>query len=367
MSVDRILGSHDVILCVGVGGVGKTTTAAALAFGAAAGGRRTAVVTVDPAVRLKDALGLAADDGRLHRVPVPGSAALDAMLLDVKRTFDDLVRSLTPDAAHADRVLGNLIYRNLSGVLSGTAEYMAVEAVHRLYATGDYDVIVVDTPPSRHAIDFLDAPTRLVSLLESRAFHVLQNPARILPGAGSRVAGMLLRGVLSGLERFTGAGVLGDVAEFAALVEPLTTALARRMQAVAALLASDATAAVLVTAPEPRAADETAALAASLAARGMTLAGVVLNRSRPRVVDGSCAAPAGLPADLRGRLEASYADLRAASARQSAIVAPLLDAAAAPLVATLPLLDVAPATLDDLARVAAHLFDGGAATSSART
>jgi anion-transporting ArsA/GET3 family ATPase len=357
VSLRRVLDRHAIVLCIGAGGVGKTTTAAALAAGAAAGGRRTAVLTVDPARRLEDALGLAGGDARLHRVALPGGGALDAMRLDVTRTFDELVRSLTDDQAHAERILRNGIYRNLSGALAGTAEYMAVETVHRLHATGAYDLIVVDTPPSRHVVDFLDAPRRLVSVLESRAFQILQNPASVLPSAGSRMATLVLRGVLSGLERVTGLGLLHDVAEFAGLVESLTEALGRRMRAVADLLASEATTALLVTSPEARLARETATLAACLAARRLSLSGVILNRALAHPASGACVPPPALDPELRRRLAAAYEDLCVAAARQAETLAPLLAGAGAPLLAEVPLLEVAPSALPDLVALAGRLLD----------
>jgi len=166
MTLAEILDGRRLVLCVGSGGVGKTTTAAALAVGAARRGRRTAVLTVDPAQRLRDALGLGDLDGRPRRVPLAGEhARLDAMLLDVKRTFDELVVGLASTPEQARRVLDNRIYQNLSGTLAGSAEYMAVETVLRLAETGDYDLLIVDTPPARHAVDFLDAPRRLLRLL----------------------------------------------------------------------------------------------------------------------------------------------------------------------------------------------------------
>src|SRR5438552_639579 len=157
----------------------------ALAVEAARRGRRTAVLTVDPSHRLKDALGLSALAGRPSRVSLAGIGArgahLDALLLDVKRTFDELVRALATTPEQARAVLENRLYQNLSGTLAGTAEYMAVEQVYRLAAEGGYDLLVVDTPPARHAVDFLDAPRRLANLLDSRAFAILKDPTSILP------------------------------------------------------------------------------------------------------------------------------------------------------------------------------------------
>src|SRR5689334_12272173 len=245
-----------IILCVGSGGVGKTTTAAALAVEAARRGRRTAVLTVDPSHRLKDALGLGALSARPRRVPLgvigARAAHLDALLLDVKRTFDELVLALAPTPAQARAVLDNRLYQNLSGTLAGTAEYMAVEQVYRLAQENGYDLLVVDTPPARHAVDFLDAPRRLARLLDSRVFAILKDPTTILPAAGSRLAHMILAGVLRGLERFTGIGLVREVGEFVGVIEALTGALRTRVGAVGDLLRSEATAPILVTAPEPR-------------------------------------------------------------------------------------------------------------------
>src|SRR5215831_10411541 len=247
MTLSEILDGRRLVLCVGSGGVGKTTTAAALAVGAARRGRRTAVLTVDPAQRLRDALGLGDLDGRPRRVPLPGDhARLDAMLLDVKRTFDELVVGLASTPEQARRVLDNRIYQNLSGTLAGSAEYMAVESVLRLSETGDYDLLVVDTPPARHAVDFLDAPRRLLALLESRVFGILKDPTSILPGAGSRIAHFVLDAVLRGLERFTGMGLVREVGDFVRAIDTLSLALAARIRAVQTTLTGAGTALVLV-------------------------------------------------------------------------------------------------------------------------
>jgi anion-transporting ArsA/GET3 family ATPase len=216
MTLARLIAERRVVVCVGSGGVGKTTTAAALAVAAAREGRRTVVLTVDPAQRLKDALGIGTLDGRARRVPLGRGHHLDAMLLDVKRTFDELVRGLATHPEQAARVLENRLYQNLSSTLAGTAEYMAIESVQRLVEAGAHDLLVVDTPPARHAVDFLDAPRRLLALLDSRAFAILKDPTSILPAAGSRLAHMVLSGVLHGLERFTGVTLVREIGEFVA-------------------------------------------------------------------------------------------------------------------------------------------------------
>lgn len=359
--LSELLDARRVLLCVGSGGVGKTTTAAALALAAARRGRRTVVLTVDPAQRLKDALGLDALDGHPKRVPLAGeSLPLDAMLLDVKRTFDELVRGLASTPDQARRVLDNRLYQNLSGTLAGTAEYMAVETVYRLVEEHRYDLVVVDTPPSRHAVDFLDAPRRLVALLDSRAFAILKDPTSILPAAGSRLASLVLGGVLRGLERFTGIALVGEIGEFVRAIEALTEAFRERVRAVAALLASPETAVLLVTAPEPRLATETAALAQALAAIALPIHGVVVNRALPQTVFGRGAttppSPADLPAPLAARLARSWLDLRTLAARQEGALAPLVRATGAPIVAEVPLLANAPGSLDDLAALATHLL-----------
>jgi anion-transporting ArsA/GET3 family ATPase len=370
MTLPEILDGRRLVLCVGSGGVGKTTTAAALAVAAARRGRRTAVLTVDPAQRLRDALGLDELDGRPRRVPLPGShARLDAMLLDVKRTFDELVLGLASTPEQARRVLDNRLYQNLSGTLAGSAEYMAVETVLRVAETGDYDLLVVDTPPARHAVDFLDAPRRLLRLLDSRAFAILKDPTSILPAAGSRLAHLLLGGVLRGLERFTGIGLVREIGDFVRVIEDLTGALRVRVGEVDTLLKSDATALLLVTAPEPRLTGETEELARALAAVQLRVHGVVVNRVLPRGLYG--VEPTHLPPlpgvsdALAGRLARAVADLRTLAARQESTLAPLLRTAAAPLLAEVPLLATPPGSLSDLEVVAAHLFPecGGAAVA----
>jgi anion-transporting ArsA/GET3 family ATPase len=361
VTLDEIIATRRVLLCVGNGGVGKTTTAAAIAVEAARRGRRTAVLTVDPSRRLKDTLGLGRLDERAQRVPLgdePGH--LDAMLLDVKRTFDELVRELAGSAEDAERILGNRLYQNLSGALVGSAEYMAVESVYRLVDEAAYDFVVVDTPPSRHAVDFLDAPRRLLAFLDSRALAVLKNPTSILPGATSRLAQLLLSSVLAGLERFTGIGLVREVSEFVAAIESLTGGLRTRVARVAELLASEATALVLVTAPDPRLTRDTRDLVTTLDARGLRVGGVIVNRALPAAQFGAAAPDPGpplqVPPGLATRLAECFAELRTEARRQEATLAPLLATAGAPLLASVPPLASTPVTLAGLRELGDHLF-----------
>lgn len=367
MTLDEIIASRRVLLCVGSGGVGKTTTAAAIAVEAALRGRRTAVLTVDPSRRLKDTLGLGRLDERARRVPLgAGPGHLDAMLLDVKRTFDELVRELAASAEDAERILGNRLYQNLSGALVGSAEYMAVESVYRLVEDAAYDFVVVDTPPSRHAVDFLDAPRRLLAFLDSRALAVLKNPTSILPGATSRLAQLLLSSLLAGVERFTGIGLVREVSEFVAAIESLTGGLRTRVAHVAELLGSEATALVLVTAPDARLTRDTRDLAATLGARGLRIGGVIVNRALPAALFGAAAPdpgpPVGVPPGLGTRLAECFAELRTETRRQETTLAPLLAVAGAPLLASVPPLASTPVTLAGLRELGGHLFPSEPAT-----
>jgi anion-transporting ArsA/GET3 family ATPase len=356
--LQRTLEDARIVLCVGHGGVGKTTITAALATWAARHGRRTAVLTVDPAQRLKDTLGLGRGDGP-RRVALGARAGhLDAYLLDVKRTFDELIVALAaPEQARI--ILENRLYQNLSGSLAGTAEYMAVERVYRLADEGGYDLVVVDTPPARHAVDFLDAPRRLLALLESRVFGILKDPTSILPAGGSRLARFVLDAVLSGLERFTGIGLVREVGDFVRAIDTLSVALTARIRAVQATLAGPGTALVLVAAPEPRLVSETGALVEALGRTGLRIGGIVVNRSLPRALFEEpldTPPPESLPSALVSRLRRTHADMQALAARQEAVLAPLVAKAGAPVVGRVPLMAAGPGSLVELAAIGAHLF-----------
>ena len=187
-SLGEIVAERSIIVCCGSGGVGKTTAAAALAVAAADRGRRACVVTIDPAKRLADALGLDALTNEPNRVAGAGSdgGELWAMMLDTTATFDDVVRRHAGTAQQAETILANRIYRNISGSLSGTQEYMAMEKLHDLHADRRFDVVIVDTPPTRNALDFLDAPRRLTRFLDHKLFRLLTMPCLLYTSPSPR-------------------------------------------------------------------------------------------------------------------------------------------------------------------------------------
>lgn len=269
-----------VVVCLGPGGVGKTTSAAAIAVAAALAGKRVAVLTVDPAARLKDALELPRDPGRLHRVPLPDDApgTLDAILLDAKGLFDGLMRRLAPSAALAERVLANPVYRNVAGAFAGSDAYMALEQLLDIVHDEDFDLVVVDTPPASHALELFDAPQRILALLNSRALEYLGEPMRILGGASSRLARTLLSAVLAGLERMTGLSLLRDVSTLATDFGVVSPEFKKRAEAIRDLLRAPDTRYVLLAAPDPHGASDILTFAAEVDRAGVTIDAVIVNR-----------------------------------------------------------------------------------------
>ncbi|MEV6607218.1 ArsA-related P-loop ATPase [Kutzneria sp. NPDC051319] len=285
LHVDKLLDdpATKVIVCCGSGGVGKTTTAAALAARAAERGRRTVVLTIDPARRLAQSLGLRELDNTPRQVTVEGfdtEDRLHAMMLDMRRTFDDMVLAHAgPD--RAEQILGNPFYQTISSSFSGTQEYMAMEKLGQLAADGSWDLIVVDTPPSRSALDFLDAPQRLSTVLDGRIIRLLSAPAR----AGGRG---LLKIVGAGFGIFTkaistiiGGQLLADASAFVQAFDSMFGGFRERAQKTYQLLRSPGTAFLVVAAPEPDALREASYFVERLATESMPLAGLVLNRTHP--------------------------------------------------------------------------------------
>ncbi len=267
------------MVCCGSGGVGKTTTAAALALRAAERGRRVVVLTIDPARRLAQSLGLSELDNIPRRVAGIDDAAggeLLAMMLDMKRTFDEIVEAHT-EPARAEQILANPFYQSLSSSFAGTQEYMAMEKLGQLQAA-DYDLIVVDTPPTRSALDFLDAPQRLSRFLDGRLLRVLLVPAK---AGGHTYARLLTAGVgafSSVLTKVVGTALLADLSTFVASLETMFGGFRERADTTFRLLKSSGTAFLVVAAPERDALREASYFVDRLAAESMPLAGLVLNR-----------------------------------------------------------------------------------------
>ena len=276
-----------VVVCVGPGGVGKTTLSAAIALGGARRGLRTAVVTIDPARRLADALGLEADAAastsrELAAVALPAEypGTLVAKMLEPKRAFDELVARLAPDARTRDAVLGNAIYRHVSAQLAGSAEYAAMAEVQSLSEREDLDLLVVDTPPSAHALDFLDAPGRITHLLDSAVLQWLIRPTATVGRFGWRLFGRGARSVTHALERVTGLGFLEDISEFLLMFESLSEGFRERGHAAERLLFGDDCQFVIGSGPSSTSIAQTEAFLARLGERGVAPAGIVANRVR---------------------------------------------------------------------------------------
>ncbi|MGH3860402.1 ArsA family ATPase [Actinokineospora sp.] len=272
-----------VIVCCGSGGVGKTTTAAAIAVRAAERGRKAVVLTIDPARRLAQALGLRELGNTPKSVSVDGfepDGELSAMMLDMRRTFDDMVLAHAGEK-RAQEVLSNPFYKTISTSFSGTQEYMAMEKLGQLAAEAQWDLIIVDTPPSRSALDFLDAPQRLSTALDGRMIKLLTGPAR--------AGGWGLRKVVSAgfglfakaVSTIVGGQLLADASAFVQAFDGMFGGFRERAQKTYELLRSEGTAFLVVAAPEPDALREASYFVERLAAESMPLAGLVVNRTHP--------------------------------------------------------------------------------------
>lgn len=308
-SLEAILAQKRVVVCVGSGGVGKTTTAAALALSAAMNGKRVLCLTIDPAKRLANSLGLTVMTTEEQLVPkdlftaqgleVEGS--LSAMMLDTKKTFDDLVRRTASSPERADRILKNRLYQYISTSLAGTQEYMAMEKLHAVRNDPRYDLVVLDTPPTSNALDFLDAPEKVAGLIDSPAMRWLTSTVE---GGGGFSVSLLTRGakvVLAGMSKFTGSGFLEQVAEFVSEFNDLFGGFRKRADEVASTLRSDDLAFVVVTSPAPLAIDEALFFAERLSEAGMKRDAFVINQVHPLVAEPS-AKTSVLEAEVAGKL-----------------------------------------------------------------
>jgi anion-transporting ArsA/GET3 family ATPase len=302
-----------ILVTCGSGGVGKTTTAAAVALLGAEAGRRTVVLTIDPARRLAQSMGLTELDNTPREVKGVAGGKLFAMMLDMKRTFDDVVlEHSTPE--RAEQIFENPFYQSLSSSFAGTQEYMAMEKLGQLAATGEWDLIVVDTPPSRSALDFLDAPNRLGRFLDGRMIRVLTASARAGGRTGMRVMTAGVGIFAKVFSRVLGIDLIRDLSAFVSALESMFGGFRERAQQTYELLKAPGTAFVVVAAPEPDALREASYFVERLSAERMPLAGLIINRMhRTAAVTGGVALPAA-------RAEAAADNLagRAASAQDPA-------------------------------------------------
>jgi anion-transporting ArsA/GET3 family ATPase len=282
---DEAIRTAHVLITTGAGGVGKTTAAAAIGLAAAKAGRRTLVLTIDPARRLAQAMGLERLDDDPTQVTLPdgGGGELWAMMLDMQTTFDRLVHRHASSTANAAAITSNRIYRTLSSTLSGTQEYMAMERLHELHDAGEWDLLVVDTPPTRSALDFLDAPRRMTTFLEGRLLRLLLKPSLVAGRGVGRAVGAGATAFMRVAGRVTGMELLQDLADFFRNFEGMYQGFKERADQVLELLREPSSRFVIVTSPEPPPLREARFFLERLQQEGLHAAGVVVNRVRPEV------------------------------------------------------------------------------------
>jgi anion-transporting ArsA/GET3 family ATPase len=362
-----------IVVCLGAGGVGKTTVSAALALGLAARGGKVLVVTIDPAKRLAATLGVEdgpsepshgsprrIDGARFTAEGVPMKGELWAMMLDPKRAFDDIVTRLAHDDREREQILADPIYQQLSAAVAGSNELSAIAKLHELHHEHDFDVIVLDTPPSRNALDFLDAPGRLLGFLEGRALKVFVAPS----GITARLFGRSTAVVFAIFARVTGVDMMSDLSRFFRTLSGVIEGFGERTRAVASLLREPSTTFWIVTSPEPEPALEAVFLAERLAERDLACGELVVNRvytgdglgeSDPEEVQALLEPDLG--PSLAARLAGNVGDFDVLVKRDAATIAALSREleASAPIV--VPYMDADTQGLADLAAIAEHLLD----------
>jgi anion-transporting ArsA/GET3 family ATPase len=364
-----------VCVCVGAGGVGKTTLSAALALGLAARGQKVAVVSIDPARRLASALGLRELSNEPHRIdpraltdpalravcPCPEvecKGELWAMMLDSKSTFDGLIERLAPDERARDEILSNRIYRELSSAVAGSQEFTAVAKLFELDREGGFDMIVLDTPPSRDALDFLDAPDRLTRFLEGRALRVLLSSGGIARGFLGRGTGLMF----SVFARVTGVNLLGELSGFFGSLAGLIDGFRERARGVEQLLRDPTTSFLLVTSPEHEPAREAVFFHARLAEAKMGFGGLIVNRVHEAGLDGHTTEQVRnllegqLGETLAARVAGNLADFDVLARRDRESVSELSRALGEGDPLLVPYLDGEVQDLGGLAVIAKHLF-----------
>ena len=281
-AVGEILEGKDICICAGSGGVGKTTTSAAIALGMATRGLKVCVLTIDPAKRLADSLGLKELGNEARQVDpklfaeqgVEAEGELWAMMLDAKATFDELVARQAPDEESRDRVLDNRIYQQISSALAGSQEYMAMEKLFELHTEGEFDLLVLDTPPTRNALDFLDAPKRLTQFIEGRSLRVFMKPT----GLAAKVAGRGASVALGVLKRIVGFDLIADLAEFFNAFSGMVEGFQARAKRVNSLLGDKRTCFLVVCGPQGEPVDEAVYFHRKLVEAKLPFGGIIVNK-----------------------------------------------------------------------------------------
>ncbi len=355
-TLDELIAEREIIVCCGSGGVGKTTTAAVIAMRAAGLGRRAVVVTIDPAKRLADALGLDGLTNDPSQIDGDFDGELWAMMLDTKSTFDHLVESHASDDDQRERILGNRFYKNISGALSGTQEYMAMEKLHELHDEGNFDLIVIDTPPTRNALDFLDAPNRLTRFLDHRLYKLVTMPNRGLLKAVNVATQSFIRSVA----KVVGADVIDDAIAFFQAFEGMEQGFRDRAAAVEALLRADETAFVLVASPRRDTMDEATFFAEKLDEGGIEVRSLVVNRMHPTFAEGLAEATRERANSLEGKaigdLYRNLADFQLVSSREEEHLETLAATVAPAPVVRVPFLRSDVHDLEGLRQIETHLI-----------
>jgi|HubBroStandDraft_2_1064218.scaffolds.fasta_scaffold01062_2 anion-transporting ArsA/GET3 family ATPase len=361
------LSDKRILVCVGAGGVGKTTTAAALALGLALRGRKVAVVTIDPAKRLASALGLSELPSEPQRIEpelfaeqgIAIEGELWAMMLDAKRTFDELIARLAPDERTREEILANPVYRELSTAVAGSHELSAITKLYELHEEHDFDAIVLDTPPSRNTLDFLDAPNRMLGFLEGRALQVFLAPG----GLTARLFGRGTALVFAIFARVTGVDMLGELSRFFRSLTGVIDGFGERTRGVAALLRAPQTTFLIVTSPEIEPAREARFLAGRLEAAGMALGELIVNRAHTYGLEGFAVTEVAellepaLGERLAARVAGNLADFDVLAHRDRQTIAGLAEAVGEREPIVIPHLDEDVQDLLGLTRVAEYLFD----------
>jgi anion-transporting ArsA/GET3 family ATPase len=372
-TLGEVLEDKKICICAGSGGVGKTTTSAAIAAGMAARGLKVCVLTIDPAKRLADSLGLAelgnearrVDPALFERQGVEMKGELWAMMLDAKATFDELIARQAPDEESRDRVLENRIYQQISNALAGSQEYMAMEKLFELHTEGDFDLLVLDTPPTRNALDFLDAPKRLTQFIEGRSLRVFMKPT----GIAARVAGRGASVALSVFKRIVGFDLLADLAEFFNAFSGMVDGFQARAKRVNRLLAEPTTCFLVVCGPQGEPIDEAVYFHRKLVEAKLPFGGVIVNkvhypaeklRGEADDLPATLTAKLDGDADLAQRVAANFSDYQALAERDARNIEHLASELRATGVIRVPHLDEDVHDLAGLAQINRYLFASGA-------